>query len=216
MPMAEELPPSLLASLGEGPARVLVSGNNLGSHGLRTLDLLPAQAVRMALDHLAAAGHRRLLVFNVQPRDAIIGTRIDEAQVWARSHPEVTVTIAGEAVASGEKTLPAARIQARQLLHEQHPTAVLALTLPAAQGMIRVAVDSGLPPGRAFAVATIDGEGIAEELVPSITSVDLDPVDLSHLLAEAVTWMRGADWPGTKAHACQPVLHVRESTDGVR
>lgn len=70
-------------------------------------------------------------------------------------------------------------------------------------------------PGPAFAVATLDGEGIAEQLVPSITSIDLDPADLARLLADAVAWMRGGDWPGAKAHACLPVLHVRESTGGM-
>jgi DNA-binding LacI/PurR family transcriptional regulator len=166
VPLAEDAPQRVLASLAGGGARVLVSSSDLASHGLHTLDRLPASAVRVALDHLAARGHRRIWVFNVQPLDPTIRTRIDEARVWARRHPQSDVTVLGTAVASGVSTWQTALEQARVLLADPHPApAVLGLTLPAAQGMVRAAADRGMLS--ALAIATIDGEDLAEHLVPA-------------------------------------------------
>lgn len=213
VPLAEDPPERLLAGLRDGAARVLVSSSDLASQGLHTLDRLPASAVRVALDHLAECGHRRILVFNVQPADPTIRTRLDEAQVWARCHPEVEVVLAGTAVASGQNPWLAARNQSRAVLGAaDHPTAVLGLTLPAAQGIVRAAADLGVQPGRQLAVVTIDGEELAEHLVPSLTAVDYDPADLARIMGEAVTWMRGGAWGAPAAHPCRPLLRVREST----
>lgn len=214
VPLSDAPPPRVLASLLDGPARVLALRGNLFQYGLQTFDRLPPAAVTMALDHFAACGHRRITVFNVQPDDAIIKLRHDEARNWARHHPDVALGFAGEAVASGQHALPAARIQARVLLANRRPDAVLALTLPAAQGMLRAIADfdAGAGDRNRIAVAAIDGEDLADHLIPSITSVDPDPRDLDRILGEAITWMRTGEWPGDPSCAYRPVLHIRESS----
>lgn len=216
VPLASDLPERLLATLHEARARIVVATADLRAHGLATLDRLPATAVRVALDHLYALGHRRLTVFNVQPIDQTIRTRLDEARAWARHHPLADLDFAGEPVTSGLHPLPSARQQAGAIIAHLRQRAVLGLTLPAAMGVVRAAADHGLHVGRELAVAVIDGEGFAVDLVPSLTAVDYDPVSLAANLRTAVAWMRDTATADSisvpHVYTTTPRLTMREST----
>lgn len=206
-----EVPAAMVAMLRESRARVAVVGQDLSRHGLPAIDHLPAMGMRLALDHFAARGRRQVAVLNTQPHDHAIHARLAEAQVWARAHPDVRMTIHDHAVAPFDDALPAARQAARRLLSgRQGPDAVLGVTLMAAMGTLRAAADLGLADAARPAVAAMDGEDLADELVPAITTVDGTGHDAA--IADTVRWMMGGAWQGPLIRPCPPRLTVRESS----
>ena len=216
IPSSADPPPRLVTCLQESSARVLVTRSDFISQGLHLLDRLPSVAVSVALDHLVSLGHRWIAIYNVQPDDAIIRLRLEQAKIWSRKNPEITLVFSGRPIESGDHSLPAARAQGHILLKRPFPSAALALTIAAAQGLARAAIDFGLEIGVDFSIAAIDGERLAEDLIPSITSVDADENDLHRILVEATAWMKGGDWTDSLLHACKFRLHVRESSGRAR
>ena len=212
---SEQLPPAVLAALREAPSRVVMAGIDLSHHGLHGIDHLPATGVRLALDHLVAQGHRRIVVLNLQPHDHAIQARLAEATAWARGHAGQTrVTVVDEPVPAGTELLASAREVTRALLGATdggtRPSAVLGITLPAAMGALRAGADRGLAPGRDLAAIALDSEDYAMFLVPSITTVDGSGLDTA--LANALRWMTGGVWEGPAQMHCQLELNEREST----
>lgn len=210
LPPADDLPESAVERIVRAPARTVVVGADLSARGIRGIDHLPAAGVRLLLDHLAARGHRRLAVLNVQPHDHAIRARLAEVQVWARSH--MPVEVVDRPVASGEDALEPARDAAAAILDRaDRATGCIGTTLFAAQGLLRAGADRGLAVGPDFAVAAMDGESMAGLLVPAITSVDSS--GMAEAAAAAVDWMAGlASWDAPLFRRCQGVLVEREST----
>ena len=210
---SEQLPAAVLAALREAPSRVVMAGIDLSHHGLHGIDHLPATGVRLALDHLVAQGHRRIVVLNLQPHDHAIQARLAEATAWARGHDErALVTVVDEPVPAGTELLASAREVAKRLLDtgDSRPSAVLGITLPAAMGALRAAADLGLAPGRDVAAIALDSEDYAMFLVPSVTTVDGSGLDTA--VANALRWMTGGVWEGPAQMHCRLELNEREST----
>jgi hypothetical protein len=208
VPPAEDPTQAGAALLREARTRVVLLGSDGSSLGLHSIDPLPADGIRLALDHLTALGHRRLAVANVQPHCPIIRARLAEAHAWTRAHPEIRLTLSDQPVRSGEDSLSAARLLARSLLTgPDPPNAVLGLTLPMAMGALRAAADLG---EGGIATVAIDGQDMADGLVPSITAVEIG--DLESTLSTALVWMAGGEWDGPQRLACPAHLAQRETS----
>lgn len=208
LPPAEDPTPGAAALLHESRTRVVVVGPDFGPLGLHGIDHLPPAGVRLGLDHLVALGHRRLLVANVQPHCHDMRARLAEVQAWVRAHPGLEVAVADRPVVSGTDTVPAARALARALLAGPgRASAALGLTLPMAMGLLRGAADLGI---HGLAVVAIDGEDLADELVPALSAVEIG--GLEEALAMAAGWMAGGAWSGPARLRCPPRLAVRETS----
>ena len=209
LPPADDVPAAVVERLVHSGCKTAVIGTDLSSHGLMSIDHLPATAVRTALDHLSERGHRRLAVVNVQPHDHAIRARLAEVQVWARAHGPVELI--DQPVTHGTDPLePACAAAARLFASQQRATGVLGLTLHAALGAQRAAADRGIRVGPDFALAALDGENLAAHLVPSLTTVD--STGLPEAIANAAAWMSGAINDPPLLVRCAVTLHVREST----
>lgn len=208
IPPAEDPTQAGTALLREARSRVVLVGGDGSPLGLHSIDPLPAAGVRLALDHLAELGHRHLAVANVQPHCPVMRGRLAEVHAWARTHPKIRLILTDQPVRSGDDSLSAACLLARSLLAgPDQPRAVLGLTLPMAMGAQRAAADLGRS---GIAVVAIDGQDMAECLVPSITAVEVG--DLESVLASALAWMAGGGWAGAQRLACPAHLARRETS----
>ena len=98
----------------------------------------------------------------------------------------------------GENTFEAGLKAARERFSNlaADTTAIFCVTLPAAMGAIRALCELGRQVGKDVSIITIDGEGLAKILVPSITCFDagLPPVH-----AACIEWFAAGgrrNWAG--------------------
>ncbi len=151
----------------------------------------------LVLDHLRDLGHDHVNCVNVQGRDSVIDERIHHWRAWREEHGAAGELLEldwepGEDVFAvameGVSTLLAGRENAKQ--------AFFCTTLPAAIGVVHSLHGQNLSVGRETSVCTVDGEGIAQYILPGITCLRRPDMH-THLLA-ALDWMRGPKktWPG--------------------
>src|SRR5690606_29696691 len=74
-------------------------------------------------------------------------------------------------------------------------TALFCTTVSAAVGAMRAFYECGYKVGRDVAVCAVNGEGMAQYLVPSVTCLELQ--DLRPYLRVALHWMRTGEWVGS-------------------
>lgn len=219
VPSPEPLPPQIERLIQEND-RVTVLSADFTALGKPSIRLFPPAYVQRILDHLYHLGHRHIDCLNVQGVDSVIQERINEWQGWCRVHG-----VSGKLISvpwePGENVFEVATLGARQKLRRLDPatTALFCTTLPAAMGAVRAMHDRGRKIGHDISVCTVDGEGIAESLIPSITC--LKRMDIVPHLSTCLRWMlaggRREDWVGPLLLQPSDIpVFVGESTGPVR
>lgn len=198
VPNSEPLP-SQIERLIQEKDQVTVLSMDYTHLGKPSIRLFPPVFVQRILDHLYNLGHRRIDCLNVQGVDSVIRERIDEWMGWCRVHG-----VSGELItvpwSAHENIFQVAAVGAREKLRRLSPdtTALFCTTLPGAMGAIRAVHERDRKVGRDISICTVDGEGLAEWLIPSVTC--LRRVDIVPRLAACLKWMlAGAhkeDWAG--------------------
>lgn len=214
VPLAEDIPERLEDWLAQERPAVVVIDQNLSGRGVPSLMPIAKEAVQQVLDHLASLGHRRIDCLSTQPRDSVIAERIEQWRVWRQSHG-----IDGRLIHEPVNVMESPRTRAREVVTQwlgdpgPRASAVLCTNLGAAIGAGRALADRGLAAGKDVSICTVDGEGLAEHLTPSITCVDMP--DLAPYLAACIEWMArgGRNWIGPLLiRAAQYPLFIGEST----
>ncbi|WP_245528703.1 LacI family DNA-binding transcriptional regulator [Brachybacterium squillarum] len=136
-----------------------------------------ALGARLATEHLLALGHRRLVFLANPPSDGYLDRRRGfEAAVAGAGLSPRTVGI-------GYDRDGAAAATARLLDGEDPPTAVFAHNDRAALGVLDVAVDRGLVPGRDLSVVGYDNSSPGRAPGTALTTVDLRAEELGRVAA---------------------------------
>lgn len=213
LPSSEPLPDALAARMRQLTRPPVWLGEDASRLGLPSVVLYPPVWTQRVLDHLADRGHTRIACFNVQPHDHDTRMRIMQWRLWMAARGLETPCF-DDPVAPGDspyETAPA-RFAERWTRHPDGFTAVFAVTLAAALGVFRALGDRGLTAGEDMAVATLDGEGMAATLTPSLTAVrDPDPLPFVRVCLGWIAERR--PWSGPQALSAEGAEVVeREST----
>lgn len=196
VPNNEPMPERLQQRLRQVDSPVVILDEDWSGLGLPSIRLCPARLVARLVEHFAELGHRRIDCFNVQPRNPVISERIDQ---WWQSASELGV--AGELI--DVPIAPYARplVQAHRVISEhlasgwRPSSALIGTTAPAGLGAIRALHDHELVAGRAVALGVVNGEGLAEYSVPSLTAIELP--DATPYFERCLAWMAaGGAWRG--------------------
>jgi DNA-binding LacI/PurR family transcriptional regulator len=134
---------------------------------------------------------------NVQGRDSVINHRIERWRAYIKTHG-MDGSLHEIAWEPGENVYGVA-VEGARLALAKLPTdagSLFCTTLPGAIGAIQAISARGGRIGQSFAVATVDGEGLGQYMLPSITC--LQRPDVKGLIRQAVDWMRSGAKPGTK------------------
>lgn len=180
IPVAAALPvPVILVGVPEDPA------------GLYCVDLDFARAAEMAVDELAATGHRRL---------ALIG---HPAEVVAHDLNYVSRFLDSACDAAEQHGLPLEVVAPVELGHEAATEAVaralafggddrIGLVVPNSQAVgpvLRALRARGAVPGRDVSVIGLCTDDEAQEAEPAVTNVSLKPCDVSRRAMETLFWL---------------------------
>jgi hypothetical protein len=196
---AETMPVWAATVLGTSD-RVISLSDDLTHLGVPSIVLFPHDFVQRMLAQLEHLGHQRVACFNIQGHNAVTIARIDQWRHWCKTHcPDAELI--DQPCSSGENTFEAGLNAARQLLPavSKSATSIFCVTLPAAMGAVRAAQELGWQVGSDISICTIDGEGLAEILVPSITCFERP--DARKYMATCIEWFsaggRRENWVGS-------------------
>ena len=214
IPNSEPVPPVLVERFQNSERPVVVLGMDLSHQGIPSITNIPPASIQLLLNHLEAAGCKRIACLNIQPHDNEIQERINQWRVWIVTHryPEFLIDYPAAPYSS-------AFIQAYQHIWkllksgEFAADSLLCTTTSAAMGAMRALHEAGIWPGLDVAVCAMDGEDIGQFCIPSLTAiVEPDPTQYIRFCVERMIAGGGA-WKGPLQ--MQPVnvsLALREST----
>ncbi|BDI30968.1 hypothetical protein CCAX7_30190 [Capsulimonas corticalis] len=193
IPPAEKIPAWLTSKILNSSCRVVVLDEDESEAGLPSVTLFPPAAERKLFDHLRHLGHQRIDCLNAQAEDEVILGRIAE---WRRYLDEEGLPgqLRSHAVA---KPFESAYQLIRDALQEGRPvaSAIFCTTGPAAIGAMRALHEAGLEIGVDVSVCAVNGEGIGQYLLRSLTELASPPRAL--YLQRAAEWMLGeGPWEG--------------------
>lgn len=199
LPLADEIPPSLIQRLKQTPRPVVVLGQDLSAQKIPSLRLTSPQMVQQLLDYLAGLGHRHIDCLNTQSPDQVVNRRIRQWQQWLHVH-EGTGRLFNEPVPVYQSPMQGAYETTKRLLtaNELKPHATLfCVTTTAAMGALRAIYEKGISVGKEISICSAeDGANIAPYLTPALTCLkDCDP---HPYLGRCLDWMLagGKDWTG--------------------
>ena len=169
-----------------------------------------ATGIGLALDHLAAAGHRRIAFLN-GPRDTVPGEARQRGfeQAMARLGLEIAAM-----VEASDFTFPAATAVTAGLLASAggRPDAVVCANDLLAIAAIKAITDAGLRVPDDIAVIGMDDSDLALLANPALTSVDLGARERSRIAAQLLIERLADPERPTQRIVVAPTLTVREST----
>jgi DNA-binding LacI/PurR family transcriptional regulator len=204
IPSAEKMNSEVKALIRDKPQLVALSVDLTKLKVPSILAYRPSD-VGLVLDHLGAGSYKKVHCFNVQGHDSVIDRRIETWRDWRSKH-----NIDGDLIEvhwePGENVFEVAIDAAsRSLKNLNRDTAIFSTTLPGAIGAIHAAEDLGLNVGRELGVVTVDGEGLAQYMLPSITC--LRQPDVKPLIQRAFEWFDdgSGQWEGPS------LLHPKRS-----
>jgi DNA-binding LacI/PurR family transcriptional regulator len=196
---AETIPPWAATLLGSS-GRVISLSDDLTHLGVPSIVLFPHVFVRRLLVQLRDLGHRQIACFNIQGHNAVTLARIEQWRLWCNDNcPQAELV--DRPCKPGENTFEAGLNTARECFESlsNNTTAIFCITLPAAMGAIRAVREAGKTVGTEVAVCTVDGEGLAEILVPSITCFERP--DARKYMTTCMEWFAVGggrdDWHGS-------------------
>jgi DNA-binding LacI/PurR family transcriptional regulator len=218
-PSGEEMPGRILARLREAGRSLVVLEHDLTAHNIPSIWLFPSFFTQRLLDILGELGHRTVDCFNVQTIDPVISNRIEQWNLWRATH-RIGGRIHGEPVepyTPYEAQLTWAYDHMCKILDKDglKSTALFCTTAIGAIGAIRAMRDKGIKVGEDISVCTINDEGLARYLSPSLTCIEMP--DPTPYIRMGIERMRSSDsdteWIGSLlTQPSQPQLFIGEST----
>ncbi len=208
-PRPEPMPQWLIDRLRDGATPAVVFGVDMSHLGVRCVRLFPPVFVQKLLDHLKAKGHRSVDCLNTEfsPLNTM-EQRIEQWQLWRMAHG-----IQGQLIHDPNGSPMNSYRTMMRLLKEGRFTAtgLFCTTMAAAVGAMRAFHDCNYKVGRDVAICTVNSEGMAEYLVPSVTCLEMQ--DLRPYIRVVMEWMIHGDWVGSLLVQPQEVdLFIGEST----
>ena len=187
-PLAQDMPLACARRLAKAKCRLVTLEHDLTAYGIPCIDIFPVAGLPPLFAHLSDQGRRRVGCFNVQPEDSANRLRIEAWQSWIREHGQMGRLI-DEPVPLYGRTITQARSVMSRVLQEGSLDcdALFVTTGEAARGVIRALCDQGIAVGRDVFVGSVDDDGDARHLTPSLTALELP--DLPRLVRQAMAWM---------------------------
>ena len=207
---------TLVAEIRRAPVPVVVIGRALDADTVDSVSTDSAGGIGQAVDHLVAAGRRRIGFLN-GPLDTTPGAarqRGFDAATGADGFPaeRVAVEVADDfTVAAG---LRAARALLAPAPDGSRLDAVVAANDLLAIGVVRAAREAGLTVPGDVAVTGMDDTELGRVYEPSLTSVSLGTAERGAAAARAVLARLDDDAAPARHVVIGPRLLVRDSTTG--
>lgn len=219
LPIVEEpIPQKVLEQFCKRMPPVVSLDVDLSPYGIPTLEMMPPVFVQSLLDYLFSIGHRSIHCLSVYYRSTVIQSRINQWQIWKAARgidgELIDVILTGPKASSFQGAYETVKNLLKKPLT---CTALLCTTTPCAMGAMRACIEEGIMVGKDLSICSIDGEGYAPYLHPSLTC--LDNADPFPYVAVCLEWMQrgGENWIGPlKMAPTTPTLFYGESTGSVR
>jgi DNA-binding LacI/PurR family transcriptional regulator len=216
-PSGEEIPSRIITRLQEVGRSLAVLEQDFTAYSIVSVCLFPPFFTQRLLDKLGELGHQNVDCFNVQTLDPIITNRIEQWNLWRATH-RITGRLHGEPVppyTPYEVQLTWAYEQMCKILDngKLKASAVFCTTAIAAIGAIRAMRDRGIKIGEDISICTMNDEGLARYLSPSLTCVEMpDPTPYLRMCVERMQSTNN-EWVGSLLiQPSQPQLFIGEST----
>ncbi|BDI31589.1 hypothetical protein CCAX7_36400 [Capsulimonas corticalis] len=190
---AEKVPSWLTKKIVVNRLRVVILDQDESHAGLPSVTLFPPTAEDKLFDHLVKLGHQRIDCLNTQAEDAVIKGRI---AAW-REYLDLYNLPGQLRSLTMYKPLETAYRVVRDALKEGEPvaSALFCTTGPAAMGAMRALHEAGLEIGVDVSVCAVNGEGLGQYLLRSLT--ELASPSRTFYLRHAAEWMIGKrEWQG--------------------
>ena len=218
LPSSERMPPQIVRHLSQSSAPLVVLDDDLSHVGLPSIRQFPPHCVDTMLDHLKTEGYREIDCLNVQPAHEIVELYIAGYQRWLRAN-RLKGRLINEPIEPYSEPLTSGYRVMKRLLEEGHfkAEALFCVTAPAALGAMRALHEAGIHPGQDVAICTLNGEGLAEFHIPSLTA--LEAPDIGGYIRNCLDWMLGGGGPWSGPLLLEPEnlrLQARESTTRLR
>lgn len=166
------------------------------------------RAARLAVEHLASAGHVRLGHVG-GPRDVDSARR--RARGFAKAASELELTAATERAEYSERG--GARATRALLAAHEDVTAIFAASLPQAVGVLYTANELGIAIPDQLAVISYDDMPLAEFLCPAVTTIRVPLEELGAAAFEALYRQIDGDEPADIVVDSAPQVIARKSTE---
>lgn len=221
-PSGEEIPSRIIERFKETGRSLAVLERDFTVHNITSVCLFPPFFTQRLLDKLGELGHQKVDCFNVQTLDPIITKRIEQWNLWRATH-----RIGGQYY--GEPVQPYTPYEAQltwaydnmcKILDkgQLNSTAIFCTTAIAAIGAIRAMRNRNIKVGEDISVCTINDEGLARYLSPSLTCIEMpDPTPYIRMCIERMQSADSNEWVGSLLiQPSQPQLFFGESTGHVK
>jgi DNA-binding LacI/PurR family transcriptional regulator len=216
-PSGEEIPGRIIDRLKEAGRSLAVLERDFTTHSIASVCLFPPFFTQRLLDKLGELGHQGVDCFNVQTIDPIITSRIEQWNLWRAPH-RINGHFHGEPVqpyTPYEAQLTWAYDNMCKILDKNKlkSTSLFCTTAIAAIGAIRAMRNRGIKVGEDISVCTINDEGLARYLSPSLTCIEMpDPTPYIRMCIERMQ-SNDNEWVGSLLiQPSQPQLFIGEST----
>jgi DNA-binding LacI/PurR family transcriptional regulator len=220
-PSGEEIPARIIKRIREAGRSITVFEQDLTAHGISSVCLFPVFFTQRLLDVLGELGNRSVDCFNMQTIDPVIAGRIEQWNLWRATH-RIEGHLHGEPVqpyTPYTTQLKWAYEQMHKILSnkELKSKALFCTTAIAAIGAIRAARDMGIKVGEDLSICTVNDEGLARYLSPSLTCVEMpDPTPYIRMCIERMQSSNG-EWGGSLLiQPSHPEMFIGESTGPVK
>ncbi len=190
LPPREPMPKLFLDMLKRHASRLAIVFRDMTEHGLMSVGYRATEDIQKIWDHLYDLGHRKIIYINTEP-DVNDTDRVDERfEQWCESRNVMPVILC-QAV----ENFQYADLKAYELMNDaldhgklENCTALFASNLNIARAAIRAFFEHGITVGKDMSVATQDLPRIAKMSTPSITTLDLKP--MNKLMEQILDWFR--------------------------
>lgn len=193
----------------------VVFGRNTSQHGFHWIDVDGAYGVRLAVQHLADLGHRRI-GYLAPPSEQSLSE-----QRWAgflQGMQEHDLPIDGDLVFEGDFTERTGQLGTHYLLsHTDPPTAIICNNDRMAFGAMREIQSRGLAVGDDVSVIGFDDIALARYSHPALTTIQQPVQEIGQLLFQLLLdVIEDRPTDGLSGRLIQPSLQIRQTTQPLR
>jgi len=172
-----------------------------------------ALSMKLVMDYLVSLGHRDIALFGGEMRVQSTFEKYQQYIYFLGAHGlkfRADFVLEGNYADSGGYDC-----MKRLLLHEQRPTAVIAINDYSAVGAMRAAFECGISIPGDISIVSFDNTFLSDAVIPKLTSVDYDYPEFGKILIETAIEATGPDAP-LKQQFVSPNLVVRDSCASIR